>query len=125
MKVHTVDVKTTLESMATTILADDGYLRVLEVDGKIAGGMWGFLTNMPWSKVKVATDIILFVKKEYRGYGLSLVDDWVSWAEAKGASEVIISTASGIKPESFSRLVQRKGFSLQGHTFSKEIINVE
>lgn len=121
MKMHPVDIPTLMESYANTILADTGYLAVLEIDGKIVGGMWGVLTNMPWSSTKVAQDIVLFVKKENRGIGTLLIDDWVLWAEKRGASEVILSTASGIKPESFSRLMQRKGFTLQGHTFSKEI----
>lgn len=121
MKVHTIDVRVLMESFANTILADTGYLKLLEIEGKIVGGMWGILTNMPWSSVKVAQDIILFVKKEYRGMGNLLIDDWVSWAKVNGASEVILSTASGIKPKSFGRLMERKGFTLQGHTYSKEL----
>lgn len=121
MKVHKIDVQSLMNNLAVTILTKEGYLKVLEVDGKIAGGMWGLMTTMPWSTVKVAQDIILFVKKEYRGYGLPLIDDWVTWAECNGAKEIVLSTASGIKPQLFSKLMQRKGFVLQGHTFSKEV----
>lgn len=121
MKMHPVHIPTLMESFANTILADTGYLSVIEVDGKIVGGMWGILTNMPWSSTKVAQDIILFVQKDYRGVGGLLINDWVQWAEAKGAVEVILSTASGIKHESFARLMSRKGFALQGQTFSKEL----
>lgn len=125
MKLHKLDMPTLMASYFNTILSPDGYLSVMEVDGKIVGGMWGLMTNMPWSTVKVAQDIILFVQKEYRGQGNLLVDDWVKWAEANGAEEVILSTASGIKPQSFGRLMQRKGFAEQGHTYSKEIKNGE
>lgn len=121
MKMHPVDVSVLMESFSNTILADTGYLRLLEVDEVVVGGMWGVLTNMPWSSTTVAQDIILFVRKGCRGYGNLLIDDWVNWAKSKGASEVILSTASGIKPESFGRLMKRKGFSLQGHTYSKEL----
>lgn len=125
MKLHTLDIPTLMASYFNTILSPDGYLAVMEIDGKIVGGMWGMMSTMPWSAVKVAQDIILFVKKEYRGQGNLLVDDWVCWAESNGAKEVVLSTASGIKPESFGRLMKRKGFSLQGHTYSKEINNGE
>ena len=119
MKVHPVDIPMLMQSYANTILSPDGYLAVLEVDGKIVGGMWGILTTMPWSVTKVAQDIVLFVKKEFRGIGNLLIDDWVQWAAQMGAVEVILSTASGIKPESFGRLMTRKGFVLQGQTYSK------
>lgn len=122
MRVHTLDITTLMENLAATILADDGYLRVMEIDGHLVGGMWGFLSSLPWSRVKLASDIILFVHKDYRGYGVSLVDDWVAWSIERGAKEVILSTASGIKPKSFGRLMQRKGFTLQGQTYSKEIL---
>lgn len=121
MKLHKLDINTLMTSYFNTILSPDGYLAVMEVDGKIVGGLWGTLSTMPWSKVKVAQDIILFVKKEYRGQGGLLVDDWVNWSLDNGAKEVILSTASGIKPESFGRLMGRKGFRLQGQTYSKEI----
>ncbi len=121
MKLHKLDIQTLMTSYFNTILSPGGYLAVMEVDSNIVGGLWGMLSNMPWSTVKVAQDIILFVKKEYRGNGGLLVDDWVKWALDNGAQEVILSTASGIKPESFGRLMQRKGFILQGQTYSKEI----
>lgn len=121
MKIHKVSIDTLMNNLAATIVSDEGYLRVMELDGKIIGGMWGLLTTMPWSDTKLSQDIILFIKKDYRGYGLPLIDDWVNWSLEKGASEVILSTASGIKTELFYRLMERKGFSLQGHTFSKEI----
>lgn len=121
MKVHTLDVPSLMNNLAVTILSQEGYLKVLEVDGKVAGAMWGLLTTMPWSAVKVAQDIILFVKQEYRGHGLPLIDDWINWSIAQGAKEVVLSTASGINTSMFNRLMHRKGFTLQGYTYSKEV----
>lgn len=83
--------------------------------------MWGYLMSMPWSKVMSAQDIILFIKKENRGQGGLLIDAWVKWAELQGAEEIVLSTASGIKPMSFDKLMSRKGFTLQGYTYSKEV----
>lgn len=121
MKMHTIDVETLMRNMAATILDPKGYLTVLEVDGEVVGGMWGYLMSMPWSKVETAQDVILFVKKGDRGNGLLLIDSWVKWAESKGAKEIVLSTASGIKPKSFDKLMSRKGFTLQGYTYSKEV----
>lgn len=122
MSNHPLCVKTLMEGLAASILSDDGYVSVLEVDGKIVGGFWGVLTNQPWSSTKFAQDVILVVDKELRkGYGLKLIKAWVDWSKDKGAKEVYLSTASGIETERFNRLANKLGFSLVGHGYSKEI----
>lgn len=121
MKVHTVHVETLMRNMASTILDPKGYLTVMEVDGEVVGGMWGYLMSMPWSNVISAQDVILFIKKDNRGQGGLLIDAWVNWSEQQGAKEIVLSTASGIKPASFDKLMSRKGFTLQGYTYSKEV----
>lgn len=122
MSNHPLSVKTLMEGLASTILSNDGYVSVLEVDGKIVGGFWGLLTNQPWSDTKFAQDVIIVVDVEYRnGNGLLLIKEWMKWAKVKGAREVYLSTASGIETERFIRLAGRLGFSPVGHGFKKEI----
>ena len=122
MSNHPLCVKTLMEGLAATILSDDGYVSVLEVDGKIVGGFWGLLTNQPWSATKFAQDVILVVDTSYRnGNGLLLIKDWIKWSKEKGAKEVYLSTASGLGTERFIKLAGRLGFSPVGHGFKKEI----
>lgn len=119
---HPLCVETLMRGLAASVLADDGYVAVLEVNGKIVGGFWGVITNQPWSATKFAQDVILVVDKNLRkGHGLKLIKAWVSWAKDKGAKEVYLSTASGIETERFNRLANKLGFSLVGHGFSKEV----
>ncbi len=121
MKNHPLHIQTLMEGLAATILTG-GYLKVLEVDGKIVGGLWGILANQPWSNAKFAQDMIILVDKGHRnGNGLLLIRDWIKWAKEKGATEVYLSTASGIETERFIRLTERLGFSPVGHGFRKEL----
>lgn len=124
MKNHPIDAKVLMHGLAATISNPTGYLKVLSVDGKIVGGFWGCLTNMPWSSVPVAQDIIIFVSKEYRGYGRLLINDWIKWSSEKGAKEVCLSTGSGINTDGTCKLFEKYGFRKVGFMYSKEIINV-
>lgn len=119
---HPLCIKTYMEGLTASILSDDGYVSVLEVNGKIVGGFWGIITNQPWSSTKFAQDIIIYVEKPYRnGNGLNLIRHWMKWAKDKGAIEVYLSTASGIDTERFIRLTKLLGFEPVGHGFKKEV----
>ena len=115
-----VDFDKLMKNLATTVVAPDGYLGVLIVDGAIAGVLWGCLVTVPWSSTKMAQDAILFVSKEHRGNGKLLLEDWERWAKYSGASAVCISTASGLETERVCKLYERMGYKLTGHTFFKE-----
>ncbi|GGH32676.1 GNAT family N-acetyltransferase [Klebsiella phage KL01] len=122
MSNHPLCIKTYMEGLTASIMADDGYVSVLEVDGKIVGGFWGIITNQPWSATKFAQDIIIYVEQPYRnGNGLKLIRQWIEWAKDKGAKEVYLSTASGIDTERFIRLTKLLGFEPIGHGFKKEV----
>lgn len=119
---HPLCATTLMEGLAATILSDDGYVSVLEVDGKIVGGFWGILTNQPWSATKFAQDVIIVVDKGHRnGSGLMLIRHWIKWAKEKGAKEVYLSTASGIETQRFTKLAERIGFTSVGVGYRKEI----
>lgn len=122
MKQHPVDARVLMQGLAATISNPTGYLKVLSADGKIVGGFWGCLTNMPWSSTPIAQDIIIFVSKGYRGYGKLLIDDWLKWSESMGAKEVCLSTGSGINIETTCKLFERYGFRKVGYMYSKEIL---
>lgn len=115
-----VDFDKLMKNLATTVVAPDGYLGVLIVEGVIAGVLWGCLVTVPWSSTKMAQDAILFVSKEHRGNGKLLLEDWGRWAKHSGASAVCISTASGLETERVCKLYERMGYKLTGHTFFKE-----
>jgi GNAT superfamily N-acetyltransferase len=121
MKQHPVDANVLMQGLAATIGNPTGYLKVLTVDGKVVGGFWGCLTHMPWSATLVAQDIIIFVNKDFRGYGRLLIDDWLRWAKSVGAKEVCLSTASGIETETTCKLFERLGFRKVGYMYSKEV----
>ncbi|UOW66388.1 acetyltransferase [Aeromonas phage vB_AspA_Tola] len=116
-----VDYDKLMKNLATTVVAEDGYLGILIVNDKPVGALWGCLTTMPWSSTKVAQDAILFVNKNHRGVGKLLIRDWERWASESGAVAVCISTASGLETERVCKLYELMGYQLTGHTFLKEI----
>lgn len=121
---HPISIKALMDNLAATIINTDGCLRVLEVDGVIVGGMWGFICSQFWSEARMAQDVILFVSKEHRGrYGRMIIKDWEQWAKEKGAVEVLLSTASGINTKGFGSLAKHLGYAEAGNVYKKEITN--
>lgn len=119
-----ISIPTLMRNLAASIVVDDAYVKVMELDGKMIGGMWGVLTTLPWSDTPIAQDVIIFVHKSHRGLGNKFIEDWVTWSTSKGAKEVLLSTASGITTDRFIKLMGLKGFKPQGYSFVKEINNV-
>lgn len=121
MKKHPLDISAFMQNMAMSIVAPDGYVEVLVVDDEIRGAFWGCLYSMPWSTAKLAQDICFFVDGDCRGYGVSLIRNWIRWAKSQGAVEVSLSSASGIDTWRTQRLFKSLGFTKQGEAFSKEL----
>lgn len=121
MKNHTFCAVELMKNIAMTIASPDGFVRLLIVDGKMVGGVWGCITQMPWSNVRFAQDFIIFIEKGHRTHGKFMIDDWTAWAKERGAKEVCLSTASGIETSRTCKLFERYGFKLTGHSYLKEI----
>lgn len=121
MKKHTIHIETLMKNLAGSIVSEDGFLKVMVIDNEIVGGMWGCIAAMPWSNLRFAQDFILFVKKEHRGKGMRLINSWVKWSKESGATEVALSTASGLDTERVCALYKRHGFRLAGHSYIKTL----
>lgn len=123
MQQHKLDVPTFMNNIAMGILVESGYVSVLISGNRVVGAFWGCLTTMPWSAVKIAQDICFFVDEGCRGYGNLLIRDWIKWAESQGASEVCLSSASGIETDRAQRLFKKHGFTKQGDAYSRRLDN--
>lgn len=121
MKNHKVNHEKLMRSLAYACVDPEQYLRILSVNGKIAGAMWGAVSTMPWSDTPITQDFISYVLPQFRGYGIVLLRDWVKWSISKGAKECSLSTGSGIDTERTCKLFEKQGFDLVGYSFIKEL----
>lgn len=119
---HPLCIDEFMKNLALTIVAETGYVSVIVIANEVHGCFWGCLTNMPWSSAKYAQDICFFMDREHRGHGWKLIREWVSWAKARGAVEVCLSSASGIETDRAYRLFKNLGFTKMGEAYSKGLL---
>lgn len=117
------DLGVTLSSLAMAFTLESHCIFVAIHDNQIVGAMWGCVNQVPWSTAIMATDNILYVTPERRGYadGVRLLRHYEHWAKAKGASVASISVASGITMQATGKLYERVGYSYIGSHYRKEI----
>jgi len=90
----------------------DGYARVVEVNGKLIGGMLGMASAHWASDAIVAHELVLFVQPGARGsvWAGRLVTDFVKWGQRRGCARCSAGTSSGVQPELCAQLYERLGF---------------
>ncbi|QBJ01044.1 hypothetical protein [Aeromonas phage MJG] len=116
------DAEYAMNSMARSLMTD-GAAFICFRDNEPVGFLWGFLSTLPWSRAKIAFDVILYVKPECRGgrSALKLFSAYEEWAKKNGAVEIQISVASGIHEEATGRLYERLGYNHLGTQYRKEL----
>jgi GNAT superfamily N-acetyltransferase len=89
---------------------------VVEKDGEIIGSVCACLTEYFFCSEKMTSDYWWYVKPEHRGSraGIMLLKEYVAWAQAYGAREVMLSTSTGIDMEKTADILERIGFERSG-----------
>jgi GNAT superfamily N-acetyltransferase len=99
--------------------SEDGFVRVVEEDGEIIGGIACCIKDHWYSTDKMAYDIALFVRPDRRG-GLTaakLVKEYVEWAREKGAVITQFGISTGVHLASTGALLNRLGFEASGFLY--------
>jgi GNAT superfamily N-acetyltransferase len=92
------------------------YMRVIDIDGEIHGVIAGTIVPAMNFRGDVATDIITYVKPEYRGKGLALLRGFMKWAFGfTSVRYVALGISSG--DSKTEELYQRLKFQRLGATF--------
>ncbi len=109
-----------------TLLDSGACLLVSEHDGIVRGGIAGICTTHWFSTEKIATDLALFIDREYRNgtTAIRLIHGFVEWARLVGAKRVSMGITTGVNPDSSARLYVAAGLHAQGVVFSKEFAHV-
>lgn len=83
--------------------------------------MIGTVSKAFFSESLVASDVLLYVSPDNRGRGEAekALSEFVSWAESKGASQVVIGQTTGVNGEEFDRLAKKLNFSFAGKVYRR------
>lgn len=78
---------------------ENHFFRVAEINGKVIGLFIGHLENPIFSRNLIATDDLLFVKKEFRKglIGMSLLHQFEKWAEDEWVDSILLTISGGNK----------------------------
>ncbi len=95
-------------------------LLAISGNGDIAGVMLGYITEYFFSRDRVATNIVFYVRPEYRGSSAAakLVMAFRTWAANRDAAEVSVNITSGIRMEKFHSFLMKMGFEHIGGNYS-------
>lgn len=93
------------------------------VDGKIVGGILGYISTRFFSNDKIAGDYGMFLLPEHRGGRVffRLLKQYETWAKAQQATKIILGHTTQINMEKAPNFYKKLGYDLQGFLFSKEI----
>lgn len=94
------------------IESPDGFVRVVERDGGLIGGMMGVAQEHWASEAVIASEVVLFVRPGARGSVLAgqLVEQFVAWGRKRGCVRCLAGSSSGVQPELCAKLYERLGF---------------
>lgn len=83
--------------------------------------MIGSLEKVFFGDSLIASDILIYVKKEHRGLGLSIaaVNEFIKWSENAGASRISIGRSSGVNEKEFKSLAVKCGFNKLGEVYAR------
>lgn len=89
-------------------------------DGQLIGMFIGSLEEYFFTSCKSANSILLWVRADFRGSvaALRFVRAFCTWAGKRGAAEVSIPIASGVRLAKTDRFLQRLGFVQTGGNYA-------
>ena len=107
-------------TISELIEVDRGIALVGEMQGKIVGGLLGYLAEHYFGNDLAAYGLALFIDAEHRNgmVGPRLIRQYVEHARDKGASEIVFANTTRYEKERVARLFLRLGFNHDGYVFS-------
>ena len=106
-----------------TEVAPDRYFRIAVRGDELMGGFYGIVRRTFFCDEINAHDLGWWVKQTARGSAAAvlLLNDFSSWARAKGARLVMVGQSTGINIERTTRLYEHCGFRVIGFNTVKEL----
>ena len=114
-----LDVKILRKNIQVCILSREHLVLVVELDDCVEGIFIGVPHQLWYSRRKQATDLILYVTDNGKGWGAKLMRRFIGWAkENPGVKEIMLGISSGIgDSERNKKLYERMGAVKIGDNF--------
>ena len=115
--------KTEKQLALCNIDVPERYFKLAIRDGEVLGGMLGCVKRSFFCDELFASDMGWWVAESHRGScaALKLLDDFVEWAQSKGARKVMVGQSTGRNIEQTTKLYQHCGFRIIGYNTVKDI----
>jgi hypothetical protein len=86
----------------------------------VIGAFIGYVAEYFFSRALTASNIVFYVKREYRGgpTAVRLLFAFRKWAENRNASELSISITSGARASRLDKLMEAGGYQYTGVNYS-------
>jgi RimJ/RimL family protein N-acetyltransferase len=112
-----------LQRIGSTMLVDDNAVFVAVRDGAILGVLIGMVVPRWFNRLRIAAELTLYVKPEYRGGRTlpALVRAFKAWAKEQGATKATLGISTGIQAERTVRAYARMGFTLDGYIATTDL----
>lgn len=101
-----------------------GYmLGLVGSNGVLQGVLLGTVTFLSTSFSPVATELLWYVKPEYRRgkYALQMVREFEKWAKAQGCQMISMGNMANNSMETTGKFYQRLGYKLSEQTYFKDL----
>lgn len=83
---------------------------VLEMDGKVVGIITGTIVDYPLQKAKIYQEIVWYVSKDYRRYGLKLLRELEKRCKDRGITQIIMVALGSSMREQLDRIYKTMGY---------------
>lgn len=101
------------------------YLKAIDVDGQVVGGMFCHAAMPVFSCDKIAEDFSLFVDADYRGKVgkgvVQLINGYLEWCKQNDVKVAVLGILSGIHANTTSRMYEKLGIPFVGHFHARSL----
>ncbi len=104
-----------------TILIEHGFVMLIEIDGKVVGGMLGDVISPWYTTERMGTDFALYISPEHRTgtAAFKLVKAFEKWCESMGATTIRPGVSTGSKTA--GKLYKALGYEQVGECYMKKL----
>jgi len=114
--------------VVSNLTNNENCIMLVAFDGDTLAGMFmGYVDEFFFSRVRVSSDLLLYIAPKYRGGSLAtrLLVAYEKWAESiEGVAEIQGGVSAGIEDELAKKLYERRGYKTVATVLAKEVKRV-
>jgi len=112
-----------LNEQVTTLLMEKFYATslVLDIQGKIVGVLGGMVTTYPLNQELIYQELVWFVSKRYRMYGISLFNSLEDYCRKNNIKKIGVALMANSKADKLERFYQLMGYEYLEKHFIKNL----